>query len=380
MEAQMRPVTSFVLGCAILLLEAASALAAPAITSIDPPAPRLGDLVTITGTDFGPEAGASGVTLIRAAPRSGGNFEADRRRLPLPIVDWRADRILVLMTGVAPGQYSLAIREYPLRSSVKGRESNALTITVSFRPPDVPPPPVAGGQRPATAPSLTLIHPELARPGDTLDLYGDFPFPDPSLDRVFVVPGGGIPAGQVPPLTLRVVEIFKPHARAHLIRDGLPAGEYWLSIGRELPFRSALRRIVVRSTTPAEWEHESWLPGSRSVSWRLRAAIAKVGLEGRDVDVLGHHFGATQERRAVMFDSDQGLEDVRFNLRHAGDPDAPIRPDHLPERVVFWSDSRIRVRLRQDAGDPAGMHATVRVPNPIRYSNAVRITPPIPVR
>lgn len=376
----MRQLTSLVLACATLLFGAGGALAAPVITSIDPPAPRLGDLVTITGTDFGSEAGASAVTLVRAAPRSGGNFEADTRRLPLPIVDWRADRILVLVRGVPAGSYSLAIREYPLRASVRGRESNALTIALSVSPPDPPPPPVAGGLRPPMAPSLGLVHPELARPGDPLDLYGEFPSPDPSLDQVFLVPGTGVPAGQAPRLTtLRVVEIFRPHARTHLPGPGLPAGEYFVSIGRELPFRSTARRIVVRSTTPADWEHESWLPGSRSVSWRLRAAVSKVGLEGRDVDVLGHHFGASQGQRAVMFDTEQGLEDVRFNLRHLGDPGAPIRPEHLAEHVVLWSDTRIRVRLRPEAADLAGLFATVRVPHPLRSSNPVRIGP-VPAR
>jgi len=335
----------------------------------------LGSVVQITGMGFGDREGPGrALSLARVLGGRAGNFTPSESPHRLRILDWGPNRILVQLAGSPPlaeGEYRLAIRDSSSKDWVRFRESNEFPVTVLPGYAVAPLP-----AREALKPYLRLIHPELARPGDSLYLYGDFPFPDPSLDKVILAPVGLLLADGVPSQALRPVEISKPHVHARLPKD-LPAGEYSVRVGRDEHFRSNGRRIIVRSTEPAEWEYTSMLEGtSRAVSWRLVAAVSKVGVEQLSVDILGYHFGPNQSDRWVRLQTEKYLEQIKHNIGHQNDRGSILYPETWPDKVILWSDTRIRIRLQEASWLKGADYAIIGSTNPERSSNAVRVTQP----
>jgi len=335
----------------------------------------LGSVVRITGTGFGYSLGPGRVlNLERVLGGRVGNFTPSESPHRIPILDWHPTRILVLLTSspqLVGDEYHLVIRD--ASSGDWRRLSNEFPVTVVPGSGVAPLP-----AREALKPYLRLIHPELARSGGDLDLYGDFPFPDPSLDKVILAPAGLLLADGIPSQALRPVEISKPHVHARLPND-LPAGEYSVRVGRDEHFRSNGRRVIVRSTEPAPWEYNSELTqGFGPVPYRIVAALSNVGVEARCVDVLGIHFGPNRVHQSVVLGTRLDVQHADWNIQNRLGHRV-VHPIPAPRPIVFWSDTRIRI----DAGEPLAAdprYVYIEQERGIYWgcSNAVRVVTPGP--
>src|SRR5688572_25855096 len=288
---------------------------AQVIRMVNPATPSLDDLVTIAGFGFGDQPGRR-VVALSWAPDGGGSFEAAAPGCRLPIVHWSDERILVLASGCVPRAYGLAIRE---DHGVGRRLSNLMPLT--FRETEGPPPPAVFGG----TPRLERVHPALVEPDRVLDVYGDFPFPDPSIDRIAIMKSLKGAAPTVPPqvvATLTPFEMSRPHLRVRL-PAAIEPGEYMLKFVKNPVDRSNSLRFVIRSTQPAEWEQSSHLTGSSPVDFRLAGVVRNVGLERRSLDLLGVNLGA-QPRGTVHWMTAANLDGVTWNLRHRDDPYAVL--------------------------------------------------------
>jgi hypothetical protein len=337
---------------------------AQTIQFVNPVDPVPGDLVAIVGHGFGDQPGLRVVSLSRD-PERDHNFSGASPACNLPIVDWTENRIRVLATCEAR-EYSLAIRR---ADSSGGRLSNSVAITI--RSGENAPPAVQGGK-----PHLLRVHPELVEPDRVLDVYGDFPFPDPATDRIAVMKSLRGAAARVPPQvveTLVPFDMMRPHLRVRLPRT-IESGEYFLVLVKSPTDRSNPLRLIVRSTEPAEWEHASAHPGSSAVDFRLTNAVQNVGLERLQLDLLGLNLGS-QPRGSVHWMTASELDGVTWNLRHKDDSEARLHPvAPIPVNVVSWSDTRIRLEYLDRAEWPPGVFFLVISTPDGRWSNAVRVT------
>jgi len=376
----MKRTVAFMLFCGLLLWAAGASEAGksePKIDAVAPPNPAEGTLLTLSGSGFGQHAyGRVVAFIVPGVPLDRERDDGRGRPLkpvlphhgtPFPIVEWRPDSIQVWLTSAQPGQHDLAIWDGP-----KARVSNEVTVTVRAVPP-------ARAAREAGKPYVWLVHPELASPGQELDLYGDFPAPDRSIYKAAVSPLGAPPKVTVPQM-LRPLELSGNHARVRLPEKGLPPGEYYVTVVKDL-FRSNVKRVIIRSTTPAAWENTSSLPGGDTVEWKLVAAIRNVGAEGRQLDVLGVHFGPNQTtpdgfKRAVVLMTAPQLKARKAHYidAHVPIPDELLLSLPLPE-VVSWSDTRIRVEP-QGLIEKGAVYVVVQdARTKASASNVVRITP-----
>ncbi len=339
---------------------------AQTIQFVNPVDPAPGDLVAIVGHGFGDQPGLRVISL-NWDPGRDHNFSGASPACKLPIVDWTEGRIRVL-AACEPRAYGLAIRR---ADASGGRLSNSVAIKIRSGNPA--PPAVPGGQ-----PHLVRVHPELVEPDRVLDVYGDFPFPDPATDRIAVMKSLRGASARVPPQvveTLVPFEMTRPHLRVRLPRK-FEAGEYYLVFVKSQADRSNLLRLVVRSTEPADWEHASAHPGSSAVDFRLTGVVQNVGLERLQLDLLGLNL-ESQPRGVVQWMTESQLEGVTWNLRHKDDAEARLHAvPPIPVNVVSWSDTRIRLEYLDRAQWPAGVFFLVISTSDGRWSNAVRVTVP----
>ncbi|MCZ7625669.1 MAG: hypothetical protein M5R38_07330 [Candidatus Methylomirabilis sp.] len=224
------------------LLLATTVAWAARIDSAGPANVRAGQLVVIYGASFGTALGPSSSRRVSLAPVVGGptgNFDPASPGCPVPIVDWREDRIVTLVTGCDPGEYRLAIWG-------RHRESNEVPLTVQ----GLSGPPAKGAVQGRGL--IVRVHPELVSPGQFVDLYGDFPNPDPSNDEVILVPSDDVKQ-QNPDIQKQWVlqplpgELARQHMRVRLPTDGLAAGEFLLiptKSGGRSGFRATYRPSV----------------------------------------------------------------------------------------------------------------------------------------
>lgn len=299
-----------------------------------------GRLVVIYGTSFGSPPGPSSPRRISLAPivgGSSGNFEPASPGCPVPIVDWRDDRIVILVTGCSPREYRLAIWG-------RNRESNEVPLTVL----SVSGPPAVGAVQDRGW--IARVHPELASPGSFVDLYGDFPNPDPSYDQIILAPSNDVKQ-QNPTIQNHWVlqplpgELARQHMRVRLPADGLAAGEYLLEPAKR--GRGPLgygQRIVIRSTEPAAWESGSQFRNVAVAPFRLVGVVKQVGMGAEELDVLGLNLGAMAGPRGIHLLNRQDVDNLEQDIRHKNNPQAPLHgtPAALP--VTRWSDTRVRVR------------------------------------
>jgi hypothetical protein len=346
------------------------------VTSVEPNhQPRIDDLLVLNGTGFGSEIGSRIVSLSRTSRDPGdlgrGGISGSSACY-VPIVDWTDTRILLLMKGCPAGEYRLGAY------TRGGRQEFSVPLVLRR---EEPAPPVAGGEGRRW---ITLVHPELARPGQLLDVYGDFPNPDPGTDRVFVQPGRMAAAANAPPATLRPIETFRPHIRARLPYNA-PPGEYAVFVSKHNGIMSTGQRLIIRSTEPAAWEHVSALRYSRPVQFRLVGAVPYVGVERRQMDVLGLNLDMASRSGGVHILSDQELQNMISNLRHAGDSTAPLFGIPAWLCAVAWSETKVRVEERQAGSFSCGgnlpqgtFNVAIRqvIDGKDRWSNAVRIRIP----
>jgi hypothetical protein len=336
---------------------------AQTIQLVNPSQPRGNDLVAIAGHGFGEQPGARVVSLVRRFVAE--TPTAAERACRMPIVHWSANRILAL-ASCPPDAYVLAIRR--ATELVRAHASNEVPLTVGAMVPR------AAGFVPGM-PQLRHVHPELVLAGGYLDLYGDFPMPDPATDRVHVMRSLAGAAARVPPqvvATLEPVEIATPHLRVR-VPASLEPGEYFLVYAKNPVQRSQRLRVLVRSIPPAEWELASALPGSQTVLARLASTVHQVGVERRELDVLGYGLGAQQTGVYVHLLSDAELADVLYNLRHKKDTGAPIRPALAAQvAVVSWSDTRVRLRHVSGRFPPGEFNLVVSVLSE-RWSSPIKV-------
>lgn len=351
----------------------------PRIESVDRVSPWVGQLVVLSGTSFGSAPGPAGprwmslAPVIRDAP--GDSFGPAIPACPVPIVDWSESQILVLITGCSPGEYHVAIRDSSTEDFVRARESNEVAISVS-----VPPPPAR-----SAVPSdvirarINLVHPELASPGQLVDLYGDFPNPEPGYDEIILVPSDAVKQRNdrirqqvLSPLPR---ELSRTHMRVRLPQDGVIAGEYLLvPAKRGTSISPEGERIVIRSTTPAAWESKSRFRGLPAVPFRLVTSVRI----GERLDVLGLNFGEqSPPGQGVHLMTALDLDNVESNFRSREDQ-MRVRagiPPALP--VHSWSDTRIRVASGGGATFPAGSFFVIINDGASEgWSNAVGVTFP----
>lgn len=330
----------------MMLLLATNVGWAARIESAGPSNVWSGRLVVIYGTSFGPAPGPSSPRRVSLAPIVGGpsgNFEPASPGCMVPIVDWTESRIVILVTGCGPREYRLAIWG-------RHRESNEVPLTVQE-----PLPPALPGDRPLGTARIARVHPELASPGQFVDLYGDFPNPDPGYDQVILVPSGDVKQ-QNPTIQNHWVlqpmpgELVRQHMRVRLPADGLAAGEYLLEPAKKgRGPRGHGQRIVIRSTEPAAWESRSQFRNVVAAPFRLVGVVKQVGMGAEELDVLGLNLGSTAGLRGVHLMTKQDLDNLESDIRHKDDPMAPLHgiPAALP--VTRWSDTRVRVR---NGGEP----------------------------
>lgn len=310
------------------------------IESAGPPNVWSGRLVVIYGTSFGPAPGPSSSRRVSLAPIVGGpsgNFEPASPGCVVPIVDWSESRIVILVTGCGPREYRLAIWG-------RDRESNDVPLTVQE-----PPPPALLGDRPLGTGKIVRLHPELASPGSFVDLYGDFPNPDPVYDQVILVPSNDVKQ-QNPDIRAQWVlqplpgELWRQQIRVRLPADGLAAGEYLM-----IPVKKGAgplghgQRIVIRSTEPAVWESRSQFRNVATAPFRLVGVAKNVGMGAEELDVLGLNLGRERGRRGVHLLSKQDLDNLESDIRHQDDFDTPLHGIPNPLSVTSWSDTRVRV-------------------------------------
>jgi hypothetical protein len=367
MNGSRRRMILAMLAWAMLMQPVGLVHADPRIQFVNPADPLPGDLVAIAGTGFGDRPGPI-VVLLVAWPL-GSVLAGAEATCRLPIVDWSPNRIRVLASGCPSREYLLAIRDASSEDWVRGQESNAVPLTIRVREG----PPAVGVVR--GKPQLRRVHPELALPGNVLDVYGDFPFPDPATDRLFLMKSLVGAAPTVPPqviATLEPLELVRPYLRVRLPEELEPA-EYFLVFAKNPVDRSNPLRLVVRSIQPARWEHVSALPGSKEVPFRLVGAVSHVGIERRQLDLLGLNLGSMPGGRGVLLVSATDLEHISWNLRHKDDSDAPLYGIPASLTVVSWSDTRVRLDFGEGNPFPEGtFHLVVSTPGD-RWSNSVTV-------
>lgn len=150
---------------------------------------------------------------------------------------------------------------------------------------------------------ITRVHPELASPGQFVDLYGDFPHPDPSNDEVILVPGDKV-IQQNPDIQKQWVlqplpgELAKQYMRVRLPAEKLAAGEYLMIPAKRRGLSGNGKRVIIRSTEPTKWKSRSQFRNVAVAPFRLVIIVKNVGMEAAELDVLGLNLGTIAEVRA----------------------------------------------------------------------------------
>jgi hypothetical protein len=340
------------------------------IESVEPVDPLPDQLVVVNGTSFGPAPGPTGPRWISLAPIVGGVSGNAEPACPVPIVDWSENRILILVSGCEPKEYRLAIRDSNSRDFVRARESNEVPLTVR----GLSSPPAVGAVRGRGW--IARVHPELASPGQLVDLYGDFPNPDPSNDEVILVPSDNV-TQQNPDIRKQWVlqplpgELAKQHIRVRLPADRLAAGEYLMIPAKRRGLSGNGKRVAIRSTEPAKWESKSQFRNVAVAPFRLVGIVKNVGIGAEELDVLGLNLGTMAGPRGLHLMSRQDLDNLEQNIRHKNDPQAPLHgiPPSLP--VTKWSDTRIRIRVSEPF--PAGEQFVIMSGASEAWSNPVLV-------
>ena len=317
------------------------------ITSVTPESPRVGDLVVISGYQLAPEthteaSEVAGVSIVASSTTSSSENFPSRASPPIliPVIQWRRDRILAVLQGprLTRGEYRLSISDLNSSDLARAVGSNQVRIVVR---------PSLGTMRnrdegPTNMPKINRVHPALAMSRQTLDVYGDFPFPDPSTDEVILRPVGPVavvfPGPNLNFRILRPTTITRNYFSVRL--PHLTAGEWTVTVRRR-NVESAPERFFVRDVPPPSWERTSQLTGSAGVSGSLVAAVGNVGPNGQSVDLLGYGFGPNQHLQVYIATTDQ-VEAIYDYVRHRG----RLRGDHpVGLHPTFWSDTRIRVEI-----------------------------------
>jgi len=305
-------------GTLLILLASGLATASAAnITQITPREASRGEVLTVLG-DFTPQQGNQDVYY---SPKIDGHRRPGRTNMR--VVSWSPTAIQVQVPVDLP-----AAESYALWVISPDARSGANWMSFTLKGPA--PPVVRGGDFPM--PRLDSVHPDTARPGGEVDVYGDFQKPPNARPRIILVNLHGVPVERY------LETVFWTDRRARIrVPDGLMGGDFrvfvrWTNIldsnnGQMHARESNRLQLVIRTTAEDGWERGRPHILAIEPPGEVRA--------GSVVDILGEDFGE-QGRKKIA------ITPFRYHpLNEASD-----RPPLLD--VISWSDVRIRARLPAD--------------------------------
>ncbi|MHB8974100.1 MAG: hypothetical protein ACYC3X_26170 [Pirellulaceae bacterium] len=288
----------------------------PFLHQLTPSVVSRGEVLVIVGEGFGTQQGNQQVFYSR---KIDGHIRPGRDNMR--VVSWSDTTVRVQV----PLQLERA-DSYVLYVTPPNRDVFTNTLSFTVRQPT--PPAEVGGDEPR--PRLDRVHPDTARPGDDVDIYGDFHKPRNAAPRVMLVNRHGVPVERALSTSIWTDRRIRARVPAGISGDDYEVFVRWVNIVvpgadyRPRPRESNRLQLVVRTTETGGWEHGN--P-------RIIAIEPPGGVSAGDViDILGTDLNARGRRNIA-------ITPHRYHPFNGLSESAPVL------QIISWSDTRIRARL-----------------------------------